>query len=88
MLCCCCCLQERRQQHDPPGQYEGETALHIAVVNRDFDMVKFLVQVRWGVKFTVLPLVIPVSAQQQCCAHPDIINRCTGVLCARLKTCL
>jgi ankyrin repeat protein len=38
-------LQERKQQHDPPGTYEGQTALHIAIVNRDFDMVKFLVQV-------------------------------------------
>jgi hypothetical protein len=37
-------LQERRSQHDAPGLYEGQTALHIAVVNRDFDMVKFLVQ--------------------------------------------
>ena len=33
-------LQERKSEDDPPGQYEGETALHIAVVNRDFDMVK------------------------------------------------
>jgi ankyrin repeat protein len=39
-------VQERKQQHDPPGTYEGQTALHIAIVNRDFDMVKFLVQVR------------------------------------------
>lgn len=38
-------MQERKQQHDPPGTYEGQTALHIAIVNRDFDMVKFLVQV-------------------------------------------
>ncbi|WIA19587.1 hypothetical protein OEZ85_005527 [Tetradesmus obliquus] len=39
-----CPIQERKQQHDPPGTYEGQTALHIAIVNRDFDMVKFLVQ--------------------------------------------
>lgn len=38
-------LQERRSLHDPPGTYEGQTALHIAIVNRDMDMVKFLVQV-------------------------------------------
>lgn len=36
--------QERMNEFDPPGQYEGETAMHIAIVNRDFDMVKFLVQ--------------------------------------------
>ncbi|GIL76046.1 hypothetical protein Vretimale_5686 [Volvox reticuliferus] len=36
--------QERKAETDPPGQYEGETALHIAIVNHDFDMVKFLVQ--------------------------------------------
>ncbi|KAG2493527.1 hypothetical protein HYH03_008341 [Edaphochlamys debaryana] len=36
--------QERKAESDPPGQYEGETALHIAIVNHDFDMVKFLVQ--------------------------------------------
>lgn len=36
--------QERKHELDPPGQYEGETALHIAIVNRDFDMVKFLIQ--------------------------------------------
>ncbi|KXZ41393.1 hypothetical protein GPECTOR_497g455 [Gonium pectorale] len=36
--------QERKSETDPPGQYEGETALHIAIVNHDFDMVKFLVQ--------------------------------------------
>ncbi|GFR48585.1 hypothetical protein Agub_g10488 [Astrephomene gubernaculifera] len=36
--------QERKSEADPPGQYEGETALHIAIVNHDFDMVKFLVQ--------------------------------------------
>ncbi|KAF8062894.1 TRPV6 [Scenedesmus sp. PABB004] len=39
-----CPIQERNAPHDPPGTYEGQTALHIAVVNRDFDMVKFLVQ--------------------------------------------
>eukprot|EP00882_Tetradesmus_deserticola_P006401 GHRQ01006733.1.p1 GENE.GHRQ01006733.1~~GHRQ01006733.1.p1 ORF type:complete len:268 (+),score=77.10 GHRQ01006733.1:331-1134(+) len=39
-----CPIQERKVQHDPPGTYEGQTALHIAIVNRDFDMVKFLVQ--------------------------------------------
>jgi hypothetical protein len=38
-------VQERRSLHDPPGTYEGQTALHIAIVNRDVDMVKFLVQV-------------------------------------------
>jgi len=38
-------VQERRAAHDTPGTYEGQTALHIAIVNRDFDMVKFLVQV-------------------------------------------
>eukprot|EP00955_Chlamydomonas_euryale_P096557 365019-Chlamydomonas_euryale.AAC.21 len=32
--------QERRFESDQPGQYEGETALHIAIVNRDFDMVR------------------------------------------------
>jgi hypothetical protein len=31
--------QERTYAIDTPGQYEGETALHIAIVNRDFDMV-------------------------------------------------
>eukprot|EP00201_Polytomella_parva_P020198 CAMPEP_0175043104 /NCGR_PEP_ID=MMETSP0052_2-20121109/2973_1 /TAXON_ID=51329 ORGANISM="Polytomella parva, Strain SAG 63-3" /NCGR_SAMPLE_ID=MMETSP0052_2 /ASSEMBLY_ACC=CAM_ASM_000194 /LENGTH=456 /DNA_ID=CAMNT_0016306069 /DNA_START=224 /DNA_END=1591 /DNA_ORIENTATION=- len=36
--------QERKFETDPPGQYEGETALHISVVNHDFDMVKFLIQ--------------------------------------------
>ncbi|GAX79471.1 hypothetical protein CEUSTIGMA_g6912.t1 [Chlamydomonas eustigma] len=36
--------QERSFSADTPGQYEGETALHIAIVNRDFDMVKFLIQ--------------------------------------------
>jgi ankyrin repeat protein len=36
--------QERNREDDPAGLYEGETALHIAIVNRDFDMVKFLVQ--------------------------------------------
>jgi hypothetical protein len=40
-----CHLQERNSPHDAPGTYEGETALHIAIVNRDVDMVKFLVQV-------------------------------------------
>lgn len=39
-------MQERKHEQDAPGQYEGETALHIAIVNRDFDMVKFLIQVR------------------------------------------
>lgn len=34
--------------HDPPGTYEGQTALHIAIVNKDMDMVKFLVQVGAG----------------------------------------
>jgi hypothetical protein len=52
------CLQERKQQHDPPGTYEGQTALHIAIVNRDFDMVKFLVQVSG--KFAAIEL--------KCCA--------------------
>jgi hypothetical protein len=37
-------FQERRHPGDPPGAYEGETALHVAVVNRDLDMVRFLVQ--------------------------------------------
>ncbi len=32
--------QERKHEHDTPGLYEGETALHIAIVNRDFDMVR------------------------------------------------
>jgi hypothetical protein len=41
----CPVVQERRAAHDPPGTYEGQTALHIAIVNRDFDMVKFMVQV-------------------------------------------
>ncbi|PNH09877.1 Transient receptor potential cation channel subfamily V member 6 [Tetrabaena socialis] len=36
--------QERKTETDPAGLYEGETALHIAIVNHDFDMVKFLVQ--------------------------------------------
>jgi hypothetical protein len=36
--------QERRTEGDRPGQYEGETALHIAIVNGDLDMVKFLIQ--------------------------------------------
>eukprot|EP00798_Chlamydomonas_sp_ICE-L_P026129 gene26129-11847_t len=36
--------QERRNENDHPGHYEGETAIHIAIVNKDFDMVKFLVQ--------------------------------------------
>mmetsp|Transcript_1453 Transcript_1453/g.3191 ORF Transcript_1453/g.3191 Transcript_1453/m.3191 type:complete len:1024 (-) Transcript_1453:1638-4709(-) len=36
--------QERKHESDEPGQYEGETALHIAIVNHDFDMVKFLIQ--------------------------------------------
>ncbi|CAG9466553.1 unnamed protein product [Pedinophyceae sp. YPF-701] len=39
-----CPYQERTRYTDPPGLYEGETALHIAIVNRDFDMVKYLVQ--------------------------------------------
>eukprot|EP00879_Flechtneria_rotunda_P024448 GHRR01025918.1.p1 GENE.GHRR01025918.1~~GHRR01025918.1.p1 ORF type:complete len:377 (+),score=86.35 GHRR01025918.1:244-1374(+) len=39
-----CPIQERNHLNDPPGTYEGQTALHIAIVNRDFDMVKFLVQ--------------------------------------------
>lgn len=39
-----CPAQDRRHVQDPPGPYEGETALHIAVVNRDLDMVRFLVQ--------------------------------------------
>ena len=34
---------ERRARGDPPGAYEGQTALHIAIVNRDADMAKFLV---------------------------------------------
>ena len=38
-----CPFQERRAEGDAPGAYEGETALHIAIVNRDFDMVKSLV---------------------------------------------
>lgn len=33
--------QERKSESDPPGQYEGETALHIAIVNHDFDMVRW-----------------------------------------------
>jgi hypothetical protein len=37
-------LQERKYELDTPGHYEGETGLHIAIVNRDFDMVKFLIQ--------------------------------------------
>lgn len=32
--------QERKAESDSPGQYEGETALHIAIVNHDFDMVR------------------------------------------------
>lgn len=32
--------QERKSEADPPGQYEGESALHIAIVNHDFDMVR------------------------------------------------
>eukprot|EP00882_Tetradesmus_deserticola_P030707 GHRQ01034606.1.p2 GENE.GHRQ01034606.1~~GHRQ01034606.1.p2 ORF type:complete len:145 (-),score=36.35 GHRQ01034606.1:7-441(-) len=44
-VACAVRAQERKVQHDPPGTYEGQTALHIAIVNRDFDMVKFLVQV-------------------------------------------
>uniref|UniRef100_A0A7S0RFC8 Ion transport domain-containing protein n=1 Tax=Chlamydomonas leiostraca TaxID=1034604 RepID=A0A7S0RFC8_9CHLO len=36
--------QERTHELDTPGHYEGETGLHIAIVNRDFDMVKFLIQ--------------------------------------------
>ena len=35
--------QERKAVSDPPGLYEGETALHIAIVNHDLAMVKFLV---------------------------------------------
>ncbi|KAI8467690.1 MAG: hypothetical protein J3K34DRAFT_429869, partial [Monoraphidium minutum] len=35
--------QERKSPGDTPSAYEGQTALHIAVVNRDQDMVKFLV---------------------------------------------
>lgn len=36
--------QERRSVSDAPGLYEGETAIHIAIVNRDLDMTKFLIQ--------------------------------------------
>ncbi|GBF97002.1 hypothetical protein Rsub_09799 [Raphidocelis subcapitata] len=36
-------FQDRRLPHDPPSAYEGQTALHIAIVNKDIDMVKFLV---------------------------------------------
>lgn len=50
--------QERTALHDDPGLYEGQTALHIAIVNRDMDMVRFLVSngadVRaraWGTTF-------------------------------------
>lgn len=32
--------QERKTENDPPGNYEGETAIHIAIVNHDFDMVR------------------------------------------------
>jgi ankyrin repeat protein len=34
--------QERKSISDPPGLYEGQTAIHIAIVNHDLDMVKFL----------------------------------------------
>lgn len=27
-------LQDRKSPHDPPSAYEGQTALHIAIVNR------------------------------------------------------
>lgn len=36
--------QARSRRFDTPGLYEGETALHIAIVSGDVDMVKFLVQ--------------------------------------------
>lgn len=39
-----CPYQQRHTRLDPLGMYEGETALHIAIVNRDLDMVKFLIQ--------------------------------------------
>ena len=26
--------------NDPPGTYEGQTALHIAIISNDFDMVR------------------------------------------------
>lgn len=34
--------QQRRRVTDPPGLYEGETALHIAIVHRDAELVSFL----------------------------------------------
>ena len=30
---------------DAVGIYDGETALHIAIVNRDYTLVRFLVEV-------------------------------------------
>eukprot|EP00798_Chlamydomonas_sp_ICE-L_P014182 gene14182-20149_t len=45
--------QERKHEGDTAGQYEGETAIHIAIVNRDFDMVKFLIQNGADVKFLI-----------------------------------
>ncbi|KIY99828.1 Transient receptor potential cation channel subfamily V member 6 [Monoraphidium neglectum] len=38
-----CPFTERKSVHDAPSSYEGQTALHIAIVNKDIDMVKFLV---------------------------------------------
>ncbi|KAL6745893.1 ankyrin repeat-containing domain protein, partial [Haematococcus lacustris] len=43
-LLVCTPYQERRHPGDVPGLYEGETALHISIVNRDFEMAKFLIQ--------------------------------------------
>ena len=36
--------QQRRRVTDPPGLYEGETALHIAIVHRDAELVEFLLK--------------------------------------------
>lgn len=36
--------QERQVVTDHPGLYEGETAIHIAIVNHDLEMVRFLIE--------------------------------------------
>lgn len=36
--------QQRRRVTDQPGLYEGETALHIAIVHRDAELVEFLLK--------------------------------------------
>ena len=36
--------QQRRRVTDQPGLYEGETALHIAIVHRDVELVEFLLK--------------------------------------------